>query len=82
MREFFIETLAARLAGGVASMLRRINPEGAIGEVRTMDEYIGSSLAPQRFALTLMTAFAGLAVVLCVVGIYGVFGYSVSRREQ
>jgi putative ABC transport system permease protein len=64
----------------VAAVVRRVNPQGAVGPVRTLRDYINSSLARRRFTLSLMAAFAGLAILLCVVGIYGVFGYSVNRR--
>ena len=67
-------------ASSVAAAMRRVNPDGAIGPVRTLRDSIDSSLTRQRFALVLITAFAGLGIVLCVVGIYGVFGYSVSQR--
>jgi predicted permease len=69
-------------AGAVASTLRRVNPQAAIGPVRTLDSYVADSLARQRFVLVLISTFAGLAIGLCVVGIYGVFSYSISRRMR
>lgn len=68
------------LVNSIIAALRRINPQTAIGEVRTLNDYIDTSLAQQRFVLALIAVFAGLASILCVVGIYGVFGYSVTRR--
>jgi predicted lysophospholipase L1 biosynthesis ABC-type transport system permease subunit len=70
----------APLAALITAALRRIGPQSAIGPVRALSDFIDSSLARQRFALSLMAVFAGLAIVLCTVGIYGVFGYSVTRR--
>ncbi len=64
----------------ITAALRRAGPQSAIGPVRSLSDFIDSSLARQRFSLSLMAVFAGLAVVLCAVGIYGVFGYSVTRR--
>lgn len=70
----------APLAALITAVLRRVGPQSAIGPVRALDDVIDFSLARQRFALSLMAVFAGLAIVLCTVGIYGVFGYSVTRR--
>lgn len=71
---------SASLAPAIAAAIRRVAPQNAIGQVRPLGDYIDSSLARQRFTLSLIAIFAGLAMVLCAVGIYGVFSYSVSRR--
>ncbi len=68
------------LAPSIAAAVRQVAPQNALGQVRTLGDYIDSSLARQRFVLLLIAIFAGLAMVLCAVGIYGVFSYSVSRR--
>jgi ABC-type antimicrobial peptide transport system permease subunit len=62
--------------------LRHIAPHDAIGEVQSLNVYIDDSLARQRFILTLIAIFAGLAMTLCAVGIFGVFSHSVSRRRR
>ncbi len=68
------------LAPSIAAAVRQVAPQNALGQVRTLGDYIDSSLARQRLVLLLIAIFAGLAMVLCAVGIYGVFSYSVSRR--
>ena len=53
-----------------------------VTDVRTMRDRIGMELAQPRFAMVLLSAFAGLALVLTVVGLYGVMAYSVTRRTR
>jgi predicted permease len=73
---------AKRLAPTIESVLHNIAPQDAIGEVQSLNVYIDDSLARQRFILTLIAIFAGLAMTLCAVGIFGVFSHSVSRRRR
>jgi putative ABC transport system permease protein len=53
-----------------------------IADVRTMDQILWSSVAKPRFLTFLMTIFAGLALVLAVVGVYGVMSYNVEQRTR
>jgi putative ABC transport system permease protein len=47
-----------------------------------MEEYLSTSVAAPRFSTTLLTIFAGVALVLTVVGLYGVMSYSVAQRRN
>jgi putative ABC transport system permease protein len=51
-------------------------------DVKTMEERLADSLAPQRFHLLLIGVFAGIAIVLSAVGVYGVMSYVVTRRTR
>ncbi|HEX4748409.1 MAG TPA: ABC transporter permease [Bryobacteraceae bacterium] len=70
------------LPTSVAKAILRANPEQAPGPVKPLSDYVSASLARQRFVLALMGAFAALAMILCGIGVYGVFSYSVTRRMR
>jgi putative ABC transport system permease protein len=57
-------------------------PEGSVYDVATMDARIDDSLAGARFNLALVSFFAGLAVMLAAVGIYGAISFSAAQRTR
>jgi putative ABC transport system permease protein len=66
----------------VKNLVASMDPDIPVTNVRTMHDRIGLELAQPRFAMVLLSAFAGLALVLTVVGLYGVMAYSVARRTR
>jgi putative ABC transport system permease protein len=62
--------------------LHAIDPSIAITNPASMEDRIHTSLGPQRFRATLMVTLGGLALVLAIIGIYGVVAYTVTRRTR
>jgi putative ABC transport system permease protein len=70
----------ATLMAAVTNAVHQVNPELPVVDITTMDEFISDTLSPERFNMLLLAAFAGVALVLAVVGIYSVLSYAVKRR--
>jgi predicted permease len=70
------------VAASVREQLTKLGPGVALANMRTLDENVAQSMAQQRLALTLIGTFAGAALVLACIGLYGVMAYSVATRRR
>ncbi|HTG84797.1 MAG TPA: ABC transporter permease [Gemmatimonadales bacterium] len=59
-----------------------LDPQQPIQQTRTLDQLLQESVAPWRFATMLLTTFAGVALLLAALGVFGVVSYGVARRER
>jgi predicted permease len=70
------------LATSLSREVRRTDPDVIASQIRPMDHYLSDAMAPRRFSLSLMAAFALAALALAVTGIYAVVSYSISQRAR
>ncbi|MBZ5536278.1 MAG: ABC transporter permease [Acidobacteriia bacterium] len=85
----YFASLVVRARGDVRQItesavrtVRHVDPEQAVSGVETMDSVLSNSVSQPRFQMLLLLIFAGLALGLASMGVYGVISYSVEQRTQ
>jgi predicted permease len=73
---------AAAQTAAIQSTIHSLDRNVTVSEIETMEEVVADANAQPRFYLYLLAAFAGVALILAAVGIYGVMSHSVSRRTH
>jgi putative ABC transport system permease protein len=68
------------LAGSLRDAVRAVDPTQPIFDVRTMTERMGDAAQPRRAPMILLSVFGGLAMILAMLGVYGVLAFSVAQR--
>ncbi len=72
----------ASLVPSLRAAVAELDPDQPIWGVQPMEELVAVSMADRRFSMAMLVIFAGLALVLAMIGVYGVISYSVAERTH
>jgi predicted permease len=71
-----------QIARSTEEAVHRVDPDQAVSDIQTMETVFSDSVSSPRFQAILLLVFAGLAVALAMIGVYGIVSYSISQRTN
>ncbi len=71
-----------QLAGTIRSQVSALDKDQTAAELETMETTLSGMMAPRRFTMTLLGLFAGIALILAMIGVYGLLQYSTTRQTH
>jgi putative ABC transport system permease protein len=76
------EANSQSLVAGVRAKIAEVDPSLPVAGISSMEEVVGASVAQPKLTMQFVGVFAGIALLLAAIGIYGVMAYTVSARKQ